>query len=142
LNLHIGYYYWTFVNSKHIKYEDQWQTTEETVRLYWNVVAYLKEITAPLAKDFPSLTRQSLYWRRLNLNGLTSIAELNMPHATWMSEMSQPLTHVFWISTVYVGIPPIGAVGPCLIAILSLLHLSSIFPEKKNSLETLNIQLF
>jgi len=52
-----------------------------------------------------------------------------------MPEMSHPLTHMFMISTVYVGMPlGSGAVGPWFITISDLLHFSphirfgSIFP--------------
>jgi len=62
-------------------------------------------------------------------------AELNQPHLRWMPEMSHPLTHMFMISTVYVGMPlGSGAVGPWFITISDLLHFSphirsgSIFP--------------
>ena len=90
------------------------------------MLAYLKEITPPLEMGFPPLTKQSFSLKRMKMFGLISVAELNMPQATWMLEMAQSVTHVFTISTVYVGIPlGRGSVGDWFIWIVDLPQFSS-----------------
>ena len=77
------------------------------------MLAYLKESAAPGASTLPSLTRQSSTAMRLNISGLTRVAELNSLQLRWILAMGT-CEFVFAISTENSGIP-LGRVpaGPC-----------------------------
>jgi len=87
------------------------------------VLAYLKERAAPGASALPSLTRQSSTAMRLNISGLTRMAELKSLQLRWISAKGT-CGFVFVICTKYCDIPP-GRVpaGPCATEISFFEHL-------------------
>ena len=89
---------------------------EETARGNWALEAYLKEITAPLARGFPLLTRQSLLPSFLNIKGLISSSDAKESQLRWIWAMLQSLGHSFIICTLKIGVP-LGRlpVVPCMI---------------------------